>query len=486
MRRKSASVSFDNNSLHPTLKEKSAGARKRRLQLQDEASRSVSTRNDIEPGIRIEHIAVGDLKMPKRLVRKFGPEDIVGVANSIREFGFSVPLLVGNDLQLIDGAVVLAAAKSLGMTRVPCAVVEHLTLAQQRALRIAVNRLGARRPYDLPELKLELEELKLDYQPIEILGFAAAELDQILIDEPILELAELQPVPGAVAVTRRGDLWILGNHRLLCGDAKEPKDYDRLLAGERVRLVLTDPPYAVAISKVVSTPHRDFVEGGGDMTDDEFQKLITACFQNSHDSLEDGGLLYSFMDWKHVAHLVAIGTSLGFEHLNLVTWVKPQGGMGSFYRSQSEFVVVLKRIGTHINNIMLGANGRDRSNVWHYAGAGTRGTDAAEMLKEGHPTPKPVPMLVDAILDVTHRGDIILDPFGGSGSTLIAAHKTGRHARLIELDPIYCDLIIRRWEEESGEKARLGEDGPTFEEVLVRQEDEGLGPDPTTLETIDA
>lgn len=488
MRRKSAPIQFDNNSLQPALKEKSAAARKGRAQLHEQSGRVITPRNDLTPDIRIEWIAVDDIKLPKRRVRRMAAEDIEGVVNSILAFGFSDTLLVGRNRQLIDGDLALEAAKSLGMSHVPCDVIEHLTDAEERSFRQANNEIGARRPYDLPELKKEFQELIALHQPIEILGFTSIELDQILADDPEIEEEVPAPAPDAIAVTQRGDLWVLGEHRLLCGDAKVPEDYDRVLSGEEVRLVLTDPPYAVAISKVVSTPHRDFVEGGGDMTEDEFQALISACFKTCHDRLASGGILMSFMDWKHVAHLVAIGTHLGFEHLNLVTWVKPQGGMGSFYRSQTEFVVMLKREGKHINNIKLGANGRDRTNAWHYAGAGTRGTDAAEMLKEGHPTPKPAAMLFDAILDVTHRGDIVLDPFGGSGTTLMAAHKAGRKARLIELDPLYCDLIIRRWQNESGEQARLGEDGPTFDEIAAvgLQGDAELPHGEELLETIDA
>jgi DNA modification methylase len=427
-------------------------------------------RNDLFPDLKLVSFPIDDLELGGRKARKFGPEHVAEVEASIREFGYVHPILVGKGRHVIDGHVVVEALRKLGRRTVQGVHIEHLSREQERALRIALNQIGSSREYDLPELRLELTELKAAGQPIANLGFTSNQLDQILASLAPREKLEGAPDHERPPVSRMGDLWRLGDHLLLCGDAKDQGSYKRLLKGETAQLALTDPPYAVAVANVVSSHKRDFVEGGGDMNQAQFEALIQACFTALRDHLTDGGMLLSFMDWKHVADLIVIGKALGLELINLITWVKSQGGMGSLWRSQSEFVVALKKPGKHKNNINLGKTGRDRTNVWHVAGAGTNGTEAREWLKH-HPTPKPVEMLVDVLIDVTDRGDLVLDPFAGSGSTLIACERAERRARLIELDPIYCDLIIRRWEEETGEQAVLDETGDRF--MVVAEERAG-------------
>lgn len=451
------STAFESETLKPELIRKT---RRRRSLLQQEsvhAARGPAPRNDIRPTLKMVEREIASLKMPKRQARKLAPHQVTQVRNSIAQWGFCVPVLIGKDDRVINGVAVVEAARSLGMSSVPCVYLEHLSEGEERALRLALNQIGSDREYDLPMLKLELRELVLEQQPIRLLGFSDAQLDIVLSDDaPKIAVAaggnekDLPTDP----VTRPGDLWRLGRHLVICGDAKLNEPYARLMSGARAQLALTDPPYAVAVNKVVSTKHRDFVEGGGDMDQAQFEAMIDAAFRAIHAVLVDGGMLMSFMDYKHVTDLVVIGEELGFSLMNLITWVKPQGGMGSLWRSRSEFVVALKKPGKHKNNVSLGKNGRDRTNVWEYPGAGTLGSDARKMLKE-HPTPKPVPMLVDAIYDVTDPDDIVLDPFGGSGSTLMACEETGRIARLIELDPRYCDLIVRRWQDATGQHAIL-------------------------------
>lgn len=456
--------------LKPELLTRSRSRRRVTQAVWESAAIAPIARNDLQPNLKIIKIPIEDLKYPKRQVRKLEASDIAQVANSIKAFGICVPIIIGQNNTVIDGVAIVEATRQLGLKTVFAVQLEHLSEAEERGARLAINRIGQDRPTDVDETKLEFEELMGLGQRIDILGYSETAIDQILLAPP----KTLPPEPSveededAKPVTRLGDLWQLGDHRLLCGDAKDGEGYNRLLEGAPVQMALTDPPYAVAVDKVVSSHSRDFVEGGGDMTAQEFEQMITACFTHVARALVEGGMLYCFMDWKHAADLIAIGKTLGYQHMNLVTWVKAQGGMGSFYRSQSEFVVVLKKPGQHKNNIQLGKNGRDRTNVWHYAGAGTLGTDAREML-ENHPTPKPVTMLVDALLDVTDRGDIVLDPFGGSGSTLIACEETKRTARVIELDPLYCDLIIRRWEEATSQRAILDGDNETFDVVAERR-----------------
>lgn len=461
--------SIDADPLKGAINTKTAVRRDRHKAVARAASLSPTNAlpNDLLPALTVEIIPISELKIPPRLLRQLGEEDVREVANSMQAYRVCHPALIGNNNEVIDGVSRIKAAERLGLRDYPCVRLEHLSKAEQRAFRIAANRIGARRPYDLPELKLELEDLMLEQQPIELLGFSTIELDCILLpDEPatLQDSEEEMQADGedTPAVTRAGDLWQLGRHLLLCGDAKDPASYARLMGDARAQLAMTDPPYGVAVRNIVSTRHRDFLEGGGGTTQADFENLITASFTQMRDYLVRGGMLLSFMDYKHVADLINIGKSLGMELLNLITWVKPQGGMGGLWRSQSEFVVALKRLGDHKNNIRLGRYGRDRTNVWQVAGAGTPGTEARQLLKEGHPTPKPIDMLVDAILDVTDRGDIVLDPFAGSGSTLIAAEETDRSARGIELDPIYCDLIIRRWEARTGQQAVLADTGDRF------------------------
>lgn len=457
--------------LKPALTRKT---RRRREALKEESRLETIApppRNDLRPSLKVIERQIDELKLPRRQARKLGPDDIKEVANSIQHFGICDPIIIGKNNRVIDGAAVIEAARSLGLCSVPCVELEHLNEVEERALRLALNRIGQDREYDLPELKLELEELKFEEQPIRILGFSDAQLDMVLSDEtPASESTE--DVLGTMTeepVSRSGDLWCLGNHRLLCGDAKAEDSYARLMGGDKAQLALTDPPYAVAVGKVVSTKHRDFVEGGGDMDQDAFEALIASAFRHMQGALIDGGLLLSFMDFRHVSDLIRIGKALKFELINIITWVKHQGGMGSLWRSQSEFVVALKKAGKHKNNVELGKHGRDRTNVWEYAGAGTIGSDARKMLKD-HPTPKPVPMLIDAIYDVTDIGDIVLDPFGGSGSTLMACEETDRHARVMELDPLYCDLIIRRWESQTGQSAILSQSDQEFSDVTAQRQ----------------
>lgn len=446
---------FDDQPLKPELIRKTRRRRSVTQRESVEEARAPVPRNDIRPALTIVERDIDSLKVPKRQVRKLGPNDVAKVANSIRQHGFCVPIIISKNGTIIDGVATVEAVRSLGFKTIDCVYLDHLEEAETRALRIALNQIGADRPYDLPILKLELEELQLERQPIQLLGFSDAQLDIVLSNaEPKSASERPEQDLAAQPTSWLGDIWKLGNHLVICGDAKDMDTYARLMGSTKAQLALTDPPYAVAVNKVVSTKHRDFVEGGGDMDQAQFEHLIEASFRAIHMALHDGGLLLSFMDHKHVIDLILIGEELGYDHLNLITWVKSQGGMGSLWRSRSEFVVALKKAGKHKNNVQLGKNGRDRTNVWEYAGAGTVGSDAREMLKN-HPTPKPVAMLVDAIYDVTDIDDIVLDPFGGSGSTLMACEETGRRARLIELDPRYCDLIVTRWQGATGQHAIL-------------------------------
>jgi DNA modification methylase len=389
--------------------------------------------------------------------------------------GFNVPLLISKDNVVVDGDSRLEAAKLLGLSSVPCIRVDHLDETEQRLLRLAVNRLAEKGIWDLGELEAEFKELIIADAPIEISGFGSDEIDQLVIDprEDVYEVGDLEPLPGAASIARVGDLFLLGSHRLICGDAMDPAVIRRLMQTDIARMVLTDEPFNVAIGgHVTGGEHREFVMASGEMTDAQFldfnQKWMDAVLPH----LMDGGILGTFIDWRGLPIAHAAATALGLTPLNLVVWAKTNAGMGSLYRSQHELLPLFKKgIASHVNNVSLGKRGRHRTNLWIYPGASSVGSDARKGLQD-HPTVKPTAMLQDALIDLTNRGEIVLDPFLGSGSTLVAAENTGRACRGVELDPLYVDVIIRRYETATGNPVTLADTDEPFEEVASRRRNE--------------
>jgi DNA modification methylase len=315
---------------------------------------------------------------------------------------------------------------------------------EQRTLRLALNRLGEKGQWDLRELKIEFEELILTDAPIEISGFSLNQIDQIILgDEEGAEKGPLAPKSDSVAVARLGEIFRLGKHRIISGDATDPAVVAKLMDGDSpARLVLTDEPYNVAIARNVTRGvHREFLMASGEMTDVEFRAFNDDWMSAALPWLCDGGVFGTFIDWRGYPTVFAAASKLALNPLNLIVWAKTNAGMGSLYRSQHELLPLFKKgYSPHVNNIELGRKGRWRSNVWTYPGASSFGSDARRGL-EDHPTVKPPTMLADALLDLTNRREIVLDPFLGSGSTLIAAERTGRRCRGVELDPLYIDVI---------------------------------------------
>ena len=283
------------------------------------------------------------------------------------------------------------------------------------------------------------------------------------------------PIPdvSGASVSRIGDLWRLGRHRLLCGDARDETAHGELMETERAAMVFSDPPYNVAIDGHVSglgkTRHREFVMAAGEMTTDAFTEFLTSALRQMKSSSHSGSPAFIFMDWRHLNELLVAAQHESLEILNLCVWTKPNAGMGSLYRSKHELIFVFKLgPGRHRNNVQLGAYGRHRDNVWAYAVGPSFGRAGEEgRLAALHPTVKPTAMIADAILDITRRGDIVLDSFLGSGSTLMACERTGRRCYGLELDPIYCDVIVRRWLAHTGGVARLATTGESFDAVAV-------------------
>ena len=453
------------------LREKSRRRRDRQERLA-KASTARPRRNDILPRLELSDIPIADLRPSARKVRKLDPAHVREVASSISALGFCVPLLVGRDNEIINGEVSYEAAKQLGLDRLPCVRIGHLSLEEQRVLRLAVNRLAEKGQWDLDTLKIEFEELIVTDAPLEITGFSPAEIDHVILGDAAegLEQGPLEP-DSATAVARLGDIFQLGPHRIVCGDATDPSVLARLLEGDApARLVLTDEPYNVKIAgNVTQGDHREFAMASGEMTDAEFLAFNGAWIATVLPYLCDGGILGTFIDWRGWATVHSAVGNLGLVPLNLIVWAKTNAGMGSLYRSQHELLPLFKKSSAaHVNNIELGTRGRWRSNVWTYPGASSLGSDARRGLKD-HPTVKPTAMLEDALLDLTNRGDLVIDPFLGSGSTLIAAEATGRVCRGVELDPLYVDVIIRRYEAATGDPAVLVETGETFQALGARR-----------------
>jgi DNA modification methylase len=403
----------------------------------------------------ILQVPIADLRPWAKNARTHSKKQVKQIAASIEAFGFTNPVLIDKANRILAGHGRVEAAKLLGMAEVPCLRIEYMTEAEMRAYVIADNKLALNAGWDLEILGEELqgllatEDLGFD---IGVIGFEVAELDALVDglapEEPGDPADEVVPEIAPRRV-RPGDVWQLGRHRLACGNALDPEVVARVMEGETARMVFSDPPYNVKIDGHVGgsgkVKHREFAMAAGEMTASEFTSFLTRAFRNMADHSVDGAIHFLCMDWRHMREVLAAGEAVYSELKNLITWVKDNGGMGTFYRSRHELIFAWK-VGTaaHINSFELGQHGRYRTNVWQYRGVNTLRTGRMDDLQL-HPTVKPVQMLADAIRDVSGRGEIVLDVFGGSGSTLIAAEKTGRRARLVELDPIYCDRILARW-----------------------------------------
>jgi len=429
---------------------------------------------------RIERIPVGELKPYPNNARTHSRKQIKQIAASISRFGFVNPVLIDDDGQIIAGHGRVAAAKQLGLAAVPAIRVSHLSGAEKRAYIVADNRLAELAGWDRELLTIELQSLlDVDFD-VELTGFSTADIDLALDDaaeaqagRPAAEDWIPEPPAGGGAVSCTGDLWALGPHRLLCGNALDAAAYQTLMAGEQVEMGFTDPPYNVPIDRNVCglgrIRHREFAMASGEMSEADFTAFLRTVFAHMTAASVDGAIHFACMDWRHMGEMLAAGRAAYSELKNLVVWSKTNAGMGSFYRSKHELIFVWK-VGTapHVNNFELGQYGRSRTNVWTYAGINTLRAGRLEELAL-HPTVKPVAMVVDAIKDCSHHKGIVLDPFAGSGTTLIAAERTGRRARGIELDPVYVDVAVRRWQEFTGKRATLVGTAQTFEEIEERR-----------------
>jgi DNA modification methylase len=460
-----------------TIAEKARARRFRQRGLTELNSRDRNVRrNDLAPRLELRFTPIEDLKPASRQVRRRDAVQGERIRSSIERFGICRPILVDVNLTIIEGHGIWEETKALGVAEVPCVVVDHLDAAEQRLLRIALNRIGERGAWDTEALRGEFADLIELGEEVVLSGFELAEVDALLLDddgqgrEDDVQIEEL-----GHAVSRLGDVWVLGEHRLAQGDARDPNVYARLIGeGEQARVALTDEPFNVPnLGHVTANArHGEFAMAHGEMSREEFFAFNQDWMRPAIRHLLDGGLLATFIDWRSVEIVLACGRELGLDLLNLVVWTKSNAGQGSLWRSQHELLPVFKKgDAPAVNNVELGRLGRWRSNIWTYPGASSLNSDSREGL-EHHPTVKPCALLEDALLDVTFRGDVVLEPFAGSGSTLVASEKTGRVCRAIEIDGAFCDLTIRRWQAMSGKKACLVETSETFAEVEARRVDE--------------
>lgn len=426
--------------------------------------------------LTIEYRAPAELSAYARNARRHSRKQVKQIADSIRTFGFTNPILIDDDGMILAGHGRVEAAKLLGLGRLPCVKLSSMSPAQKRAYVLADNKIALNAGWDEQLLAEELKSLiaaDLDFD-VGVTGFAIAEID-VLVEGLHPEEAgnpaddRLPAIPDGPAVSRPGDLWRLGPHRVLCGDALSPEACGRLLDGERAQMVFVDPPYNVNIVGHAGgngkIQHREFAMASGEMTPAEFTGFLTTACANLAAHSCDGAIHFVCMDWRHMQEMLAAGLASYTELKNLCVWVKDNGGMGTFYRSRHELIFVFKSgDGPHVNTFELGQHGRYRTNIWQYRGVNTLKAGRMDELAL-HPTVKPVAMIVDAIKDVSARNGIVLDIFGGSGSTLIAAHRTGRRGYLLELDPIYVDRIVRRWQTFAGDDAVLDGSDETFADI---------------------
>lgn len=432
-----------------------------------------------ENGQKLLHLDPSCLKPHPENPRTHSKEQVRKIAASIRRFGFRNPVLVDDEYRVIAGHGRLMAASELKLQKVPVVLLSGMSDAERRAYIIADNRLAECAGWDEGRLASELAKIAA-FDPdfdLELTGFDGGALEKLLEEaiggkpEGGAALPGEQKLP---VVSRSGDLWLLGSHRLAVGDARATEVLDVLMAGEKAQMVITDPPYNVPISGHVcglgKVQHAEFAMAAGEMNSAEFQGFLEETLGNMARVSRDGAIHFVFMDWRHMAELLGAGSKIYAELKNLVVWNKDNGGMGAFYRSKHELVFVFKKgKAKHVNNFELGQHGRYRTNVWDYPGISSVGSDRDDQLAM-HPTVKPVALIADAIRDCSKRGGIVLDAFGGSGTTLIAAEETGRKARLVEIDPRYADVTVRRWQAMTGNAATLEGSGIAFDELEGRRD----------------
>lgn len=436
--------------------------------------------------IKIEYTTIENINPYKGNPKVHEDKQIQQIAKSIERFGFNTPILIDEKSEIIAGHGRLLAAKLLKLETVPVVRLIHLSEPEKKAYRIADNKLSENGQWDTNLLKLEfseIEQLALNLEDelnLDITGFDFKDIDVLLSEDKTPEKANerlnsVPYVPENEIVSKHGDVWLLGKHRVICGDSLQEETYQRLLDKFHANMVFIDPPYNVKIQGHVcgtgQTKHKEFAFASGEMNEAEFTSFLKIVMKNISKYSTKTSVHYICLDWRHLYELFSASRDVYSKMLNMVVWCKKNGGMGSFYRSQHELIFVFQNgKGSHINNVELGKHGRYRTNVWHYAGVNSFGSEQKNL--KLHPTVKPVELVRDAILDASKRGDIVLDAFLGSGTTLIAAEKAGRVCYGIEYEPLYIDTIIRRYHELTGIWAIHQDSQKSYEQLLQEKQEE--------------
>ena len=410
--------------------------------------------------LKIQFWPIGDLIPYENNSRTHSPEQIAQVVKSIREFGWTCPILVGEDRVIIAGHARLVAARELKMTEVPVIALPHLNEAQRRALVIADNRIAANAGWDEAMLRDEIQGLQVEDFDLEVLGFSQDELDALLEDPEEAAAGhtdeDAAPEVPETAVTVPGDVWVLGEHRLLCGDSTQIESVEKVLAGGLADMVFCDPPYNVNYGSTM----KDKLRGkdrkiANDNLGNDFEKfLYDACVNIL---VVAKGAVYICMSSSELHTLEKAFREAGGHWSTFVIWAKNTFTMGrSDYQRQYEPILYGWKEGT--DHFWCGA--RDQGDIWFIK---------KPHVNDLHPTMKPVELVERAVRNSSKTRDTVLDPFGGSGTTLIACERTRRQARLIEMEPKYCDVIVRRWQEHTGQMATLEADGQTFNELAAER-----------------
>lgn len=435
--------------------------------------------------LSVSYLSTSQLRVNPCNPRIHSQKQIRQIARSMEAFGFNVPILIDRNSVVVAGSGRFEAAKEIGLAEVPTIRLEHLSEAQVKAFGLADNRLSETSEWNqqlLAEQLKSLSEVELDFS-LEATGFEVGEIDAYIeglsaVNQNDVDPADALPEPPARPVTKSGDLWLLNRHRVLCDNSLNDSSFRLLMQNRKAAMVFIDPPYNVPIDRHVgglgSIKHREFAMASGEMTTSEFTDFLARAFRPLIRYSVDGSIHYVCGDWRHLREFLDAGDQSYSEFKNLCIWAKDNAGMGSFYRSQHELVFVWKSgHKEHCNNFQLGQYGRYRTNLWTYGGGNSfsRNTDEGNLL-ELHPTVKPVALVADAVMDVSRRGEIILDSFLGSGSTLIACERTGRTCYGIEIDPVYVDTVVRRWQRFTGLTATHAVSGRSFSELEQEANDE--------------
>jgi hypothetical protein len=426
----------------------------------------------------IELVPIDSIKSNPRNAKEHPEQQIALLAENIRRFGVTHPILIDEANTKIAGHARIAAARRLNLKEIPVIRLSNLSPQEKRVVALADNKLAELGRWNPEILRLELKELTVDTADLtidySITGFDTVEIDQILGDDGSVARPDpadqmLPLVEPEVVVTEVGDLWVCGDHRLYCDSALEASSYRAVLDGVSADLVFADPMHSIPVAGHVARRGDARITSAGDPTSQEFIEFLQTISANIAGSVCPGAVIYFCTDWWRWEELAAATRQYFGAPKDMVVWTKSDAGRGSFYRSQHEHIAVYVAGGTPpAANFRLGERSRYRSNVWSYPGAKTTGRDWQTGASFSAAL-KPVALLVDALRDCSKRGQIVLDPCAGVGTTMIAAERTGRRARLIEIDPAYCDRIVRRWQTLTGKTAQLAESQQGFAELEARR-----------------